>query len=201
MTVEISIDSQLEAALETYDKMADEVKKAAARALNRTITTVRAESARMVSRRYNIKVGDVKDAMHIFSANSTTLQARASTRGRFFRLINFGARPLKRGVSVAVTRGRREVLQNAFIAQMKSGHIGVFTREEDHLANIIGKRGKPIKKFRLRERYTISIPGSLGVEVIEDVIRKIGASALTKNFEHELSYRLNQKGIRMLRSR
>lgn len=44
-------------------------------------------------------------------------------------LIDYKARPTKRGITVAVNKGKRTLVRSAFIARMPTGHRGVFQRK------------------------------------------------------------------------
>lgn len=57
--------------------------------------------------------------------------------GKEVPLGKYPSRQTRRGVSIMVNRGQRKLIRGAFIARMKSGHVGVFMRE--------GKSRLPIK--------------------------------------------------------
>jgi len=62
----------------------------------------------------------------------------------------------KRGVTVGVNKGKRTLIKSAFIATMKSGHVGVFVRERD-AAIASGRDGKGrLRKGRLPIRELFS---------------------------------------------
>jgi hypothetical protein len=55
-------------------------------------------------------------------------------------LVAYPYRQTKQGVSVEVNRGKRTLLKGAFVATLKSGHVGVFRRQ--------GKARLPIEELR-----------------------------------------------------
>ena len=55
-------------------------------------------------------------------------------------LVAYPYRQTKQGVSVEVNRGKRTLLKGAFVATMKSGHVGIFRRQ--------GKTRLPIEELR-----------------------------------------------------
>lgn len=95
----------------------DAFPRAAARAINRTATTVRAESAREIAKRMGTKVGDVKRRAKIRKARPGRLEASITFEGKALNLAAFKARQLKRGVSAAPW-GRRRVFPGAFITRI-----------------------------------------------------------------------------------
>ena len=81
-----------------------------------------------------------------------------------------------KGVS-AMVFGKQYTFKDAFVAQMKSGHRGIFERYED-------KEGKPGKygNQKIRELYTISFP-QMVEDTKKDRIPPILAKAAQANFE------------------
>lgn len=161
-------------------------KKAVVRAMNRTIDQVKTEGSKQMRARYGFKASTVKDTMITYKANGTRLQATLRSRGRRTRLIDMSARQTAKGVSVKIGKTRK-LIKGAFIATMKSGHIGVFIREP---GTEVGKRGKPIIKRKFKELYTIAIPEALGSADIMSALKAKAADVFPKRLEHEINWLL-----------
>lgn len=114
------------------------IQRATARALNKAIVSVRAEAARGVKAELpSLKAADIKSVMRLERTKASTSVAEQSAAivvsGRPIELYKFAARPRtvqtargpRQGVTVKVKQ-ERKVVSGAFIAEMKSGKIGVW---------------------------------------------------------------------------
>lgn len=106
--------------------------RAVSRAGGDAIRAGRVASSRSVRERKRMKLGRVnaalvltfpKGAKHV---DDLVWQMRAS--GAPVPVSEYPFRQTKRGVSVAINRGRRVLISGAFVATMRSGHVGVFRR-------------------------------------------------------------------------
>ena len=91
--------------------------KAAARALNRAATTVRAEASREIRKEYNIKASEIRKEMSIQRATPSRLVSAVKAKGRRLTLLRFNARQNRTGVAVTIKKGRRQTIKSAFIAR------------------------------------------------------------------------------------
>jgi Prophage minor tail protein Z (GPZ) len=109
---------------------------ALARALTRAgadaIRAMRAQSKRMVRERKRIKAKYLADkALPLTFPRGkaiSDLAWRMDVSGRPVPLGEYPSRQTKKGVSVEVTKGRRKLLESAFIRPKKGGGKGVFKR-------------------------------------------------------------------------
>ena len=116
---------------------------AAARAVNRVATTVRAHTARSVAKKTGLPVGSVKRRISIIRRATKTLPgALIAITGRPLNLMRFGARQLKRGGVSAKPWGKRQKFAEGFIARMPNGVEIVVKRSR------AGKAGKKIQSGR-----------------------------------------------------
>lgn len=96
------------------------------------IRATRASSKRGVRERVALRAGYLADrALPLTYASGTALGAlawRMDVSGREVPLGEFPRRQVKRGVSVEVRRGRRVVIDSAFLAKGRSSREGVFLR-------------------------------------------------------------------------
>lgn len=104
--------------------------RAAARALNRTATTVRANSIRAIAKDMGVKQRVVRDRTRIKRAHPNRLDQGAQVifRGRRLNLIRFGARQTRRGVS-ATPWGKRRIFPQTFLVDLGTGlFVGIRKR-------------------------------------------------------------------------
>ena len=118
------------------------VRQATARSLNEIARSARAKSAKDIRQEVNLKAGDIKAAIKQQNAKAQQpvdeQQAQLAFSRKPIPLAKFGAKPRIvgrtrsgkpiTGVSVKV-KNQRKVVQGAFLANMKSGHQGVYMRK------------------------------------------------------------------------
>ena len=184
MATAFSLNFNLTAALRQMNvTLTRGVSTAAARAINRTLTSERAALGSDVAKNMGIKVGTAKDAMTIEKAITSNLAGRLIAKGKRIPRIEFDARgpePLRgrgQGVSYRGENGRIRV-SNAFIATVGTGgHRGVFVR-------------KTTKRLPIRELFGPSI-----AHVFEKLVPNGEArrnDVLVKNLEHEIEFALSR---------
>lgn len=93
---------------------------------------MKAASVRSVRFRKRIKIKKINDALPVFlsrqSDDLSELEGTLLASGEAIPLIEYPNRQLRRGVSVAINASKRVLIKSAFMATMKSGHTGIFTR-------------------------------------------------------------------------
>ena len=116
MALSVSVSTDVKKAIKELSRQHKKIPQAAARAINRTASTVRTHTSREVADQGGFKPkGIVKKNTTLKRANPRNLEARLIARGRPSNLIRFAARQTKRGVS-AQPWGRRRVFPGTFIA-------------------------------------------------------------------------------------
>lgn len=104
------------------------LRKAGATALKR----MRAEASRRVRARKRIKGTYVRRALTVRRPKGpggiSSMAWAVDVTGEPVPLVAYPHRQTKKGVSVSVNRGKRTLIEGAFLATMGSGHQGVFTR-------------------------------------------------------------------------
>lgn len=97
----------------------DEVAKAQVRGINSTLPGVRTDGVKILSDHYALTASAIRESWKISKASFNRDPAGVvSSRGTFIRLIKFGARQNKTGVSVKVLKGKpRATVEHAFIAK------------------------------------------------------------------------------------
>jgi hypothetical protein len=130
----ISVDVNDRLVVEDLLGRSAKITRAAVRALNRAIDSGKTAMSRDIAQDTGLKVGEVKAALPVRKATRDRLEAAFAATLKRIPLIHFRARgpePSRgrgRGVSYGLPGGRSRVA-NAFIAQMASGHRGVFKRK------------------------------------------------------------------------
>lgn len=157
------------------------VDKAAKAAINKALSKGRTEVSTQIRKKWNIKKKDLDKKLTIKKANGTYLSGSFLARSRPISTTYYGAKQFtphgvanragkktrkrktgKSGVFTQILRNGKKTHQpHAFIAKMKSGHIGVFER--------VNK-----KRLKIREYNTITIASMFGQkEVYEPALKKI----------------------------
>lgn len=161
---------------------------AVARAINKSAMSARTEAAREISADIGLRVGLVRGEISVDRATPERAIATIGVRGRRIPLIEFGARGKEpsRGRGRGVTyrmRGVRMRLPHAFIAQMRSGHRGVFKRTRT-------------KRLPIVELHGPSLARVFAKDAIVKAVRARYEEAMTKNLPHEIEFELRRLGAR-----
>jgi hypothetical protein len=156
------------------------IKKAASRALNKTLTTVNAVAAREIKNDIggSIKIGDIKSLLRQIKSNPIQLIASLIASGKRLPLIKIdpGARQNSAGVKYKNSKGT-VIIPGAFIATMKSGHKGVFKR-------------KGVSRLPIKELAGASVPRVFLQSSVTQALTRTAAESWYKNFTHEIQYEL-----------
>ena len=194
--LEIKIDSNIKAVQQQLNRLSDDLRgKALARAINRTTDSARAMAARLIrDAGYGLQVTVIKERIGVIRATPKNPVAILRLSGRPIPLIAYSARqaPRKAGVNVKVLNGAKN-LPYAFMATMKSGHRGVFTRKS---GTQMGKRGQPILNRKIEERFGPSIANAGNNERVRKALQAKLSESLAKNLQAEIAYRLSKAGSR-----
>jgi hypothetical protein len=152
-------------------------KRATVRALNRALTAGKAQMATLVAKDMGLKSRDAKEAIRAQEATPDRLQVQLVASLRRLPLSRFDAKgPLPsfgrgRGVSYRIGSTGRGRVESAFLAQMSSGHLGVFRRTGKGRLPVIELFGPSIgrvfEKYRdpvvavMRETFTARLAHEL----------------------------------------
>lgn len=123
------------------------MKRAVARALRKAGSTalrdMRSEAVKRIRQRKRIAPKYISRALTLRRPKGSDIEAMRwalLVSGEPVPLVAYPHRQVARGVSVEVNRGKRTLLDGAFVARMKSGKVGVFKRR--------GKERLPIDELR-----------------------------------------------------
>lgn len=184
MTVTVSLDTS--EATRAIRALKNRAPKAIVRAINRSAESAKTAVSREIARDMKAKVGAVKDRISIIKAREGTAKAShryaatlyASTKR--LPLYAMGARgPYpSRGKGRGVTaRTPQRRYPNAFLAQMRSGHMGVFTRTS--------RRRLPVVELMYVSIWKV-------FDKFKHVAVARGYEQLAKNLKHELRFAARQ---------
>lgn len=150
MNVTVRVDAEaVRAALSNLSEAVSN--RAIIRSLDRAVDAGRTEATRVVRDELNLKLADAREVISVRkAAGSGHFTASIVIVPKPVPLIDYSAHQTKAGVTVKVKRaGGRGLVRSAFIATMKSGHRGVFTRT--------GKTGIVSKRLPIRELFSTSV--------------------------------------------
>ena len=125
MRLEIKVDTRgYDAA---FDRLVRAVATASTRTANRLIEQAKTAGLREISKIYGLGPRTFEKYVQITLARDGENEATIRVRGRELPVYLFDPRQTKAGVTVRI-KGRRILIPGAFLARMRSGHIGVFAR-------------------------------------------------------------------------
>lgn len=189
--IEVRVRVDISRALRKLDVTKEQARKAISRALDKTAITARAEAAREIKAAgYGLKIAAIKKSIKIVRARGKKLRAIVRASGRPTPLIDYGARQTRKGVTVAVLRGRK-LINGAFIATMPTGHRGVFLRKGTAHKQVkrngrVTSSGLPIK-----ELFGPSVPSAFANTVVQAAL----ARAIRERFPEVLKQELRYVGL------
>lgn len=106
--------------------------RALAKAGTDAIRQLKSTSNKTVRQRKRFKVARVNKALPVYypqnKSDISRLVWRMDVSGAPVPLAEFPYRQTRKGVSVAVNTGKRVMVKGAFVARMKSGHVGIYHR-------------------------------------------------------------------------
>jgi hypothetical protein len=183
-TMDLSIQASIEELSRWSGLAQKEIDKATWLAINRSIDGARTEADRNIRERYNIKREDVRKVLTIKSyASQSRLQAIMQAQGKRIPVYAFAARPKepawRKPVTVSISKAKGRIGKKAwFVARMKSGHVGVFVRENQSV--------KPTVRLPIKEVMTISVPEMLKGKEVMKLVQDGTRERFDKEFERLL---------------
>lgn len=161
----------------------DKVNQVLARAVNRSVSTVKAAISRKVREKYLIKAADVKTSIDITKATADKPVAIVRSSGKKIDLTKFRVRPdmLKKGAhdySVQILKGGGMKEVPGFAAGGE--HWGLFRRT--------GAARYPITRL-----MGPAVPEMIGRPDVMEYIEEKGNEMLQKRIRHEIDYIMRQR--------
>lgn len=161
-------------------------KKAWKSVIKRANQTVRSETTKQISKIYAISQKDIRAETNISiktKTNGDDVVGEVEFSGYKIPLYRFNVTPktVKHGATIKAAQlksSQQTVFEHAFIAMMKSGHIGMFERKS--------KKPFPIKEFMGSSTAQMAA-NTVVVEKVEEKAKE----TIDKRIEHEISRILN----------
>lgn len=193
----------IESVLDALSKVEQGAEKAASRAINKTLKNGARLTARMVSSEFNIKQAEVMDQLTIRRATYSNVEGELNFTGRgslpLIRYVSGSTDPVPtmpkfyktpqaervKGVKVKVKKSTGiSTLKSAFLAEMASGHVGVFERTDDDWSSPI------------TEMYGTTYLSWLNTDLVADHLEEQVFERFEHHLEHEANFVLQQAGLR-----
>lgn len=159
--------------------------RAVTRALNAAIRKAQSEAVKGVAREIGIKQKTARGATKLRLANRRRLAADVTARGRRIPLVEMGGRQTRQGVTYK-SRGKRQLIKGAFIAKMKSGHVGAFKRRY---------YGQNSKRLPIDEKLGPSIPLLFVQDHIAEAMDKAARQVWGKELARQVNLARREAGL------
>jgi len=173
---------------------ASDVNKALVRSINTTLTGVRTDGVKMLSDHYALTASAIRESWKIQKAAFNNPSGVVSTAGTFVRLIKFGARQTKTGVSIKVLKKNpRAVIKHAFISKIRAGQH----EQQGYWRQYKGARKKVVPgrayaqmpyayRFPTKALYGPRLQDYLGDPGIIGTLTKMAGERLTKDMARQV---------------
>lgn len=179
--VEVTVDKRaIKKAEKALKNIPNGSKGAVANATNRAIAKGRTTISKEITSEFTIKAKDVKATLSLQKATVSRLGGLVKSAAPVTTLIRFKTTPKtvtkKRpaALKVAVKKGGYKTLPGAFIAQTKSGHIGVFERSKE-------------SRLPIKQMMGPSIPYMAKGRKVSDTVQKDITNMFYTRLDHEVN--------------
>lgn len=190
---QLTIDtSQCEIAKKFLTKeLAPKIKPEIADAANRAAAGIRTDGTRAITKQYGITRKLVFDSWKVrrSSRNAAEPIAYAVTQSGMVPLYQYKPSPKSvmtgrtRGGVSAMVVGQRVTFKHAFVAKMKSGHVGVFRR-------------RSTRRLDIEELYGLSVPQLAEREEVASVVQAGASKRFEARLLHGIDRLLSQYGAK-----
>jgi hypothetical protein len=179
MAIEVRTTWDVRALVKTLEGLSSpRLERAAAVALNDTAKNAQVQAVKLVAPQLGLPSGEMKRSIGLGSpATPAHLKTSVIGSGRPIPLIRFRARDTHGSGVVVRIAGHTETYRRAFIAKMKSGHVGVFERMTP------GRRA-------IRQLYGPSAAGMFGRQDVLGVVTRTLDENLLKNLRRQVDRQL-----------
>lgn len=180
--VRISVRSDVQRALREFREQTAQVRKAAARAINRTADRVVTQFDREIRSQYTVKRAALKRRIIVRKrASIYALKAEIEASGKPLPIDAFSVTKGKRGVSVKVKKGgARSRFDKAFVLPGRAGDFIVAR------GRYSGNRFVPNKSHTPIRLVGPGIPQMFNAQGVQRRIQSFADRTFAQRFEHEL---------------
>ena len=173
-------------------------------AINRGLSRVKTAAWQGIKQVYTVQAAALNAATNtrIQKASTGNLAGFVRFAGYKIPLYKFKVSPKQPGgkklVRASVKKGGGAVFESAFIAAMKSGHVGVFERTgEQGIAGRLAKTKTPggtMHTEKLEEKMGLSAAQMAGQEAVSRQVQEEAQRLVNERLEHEIDRLLNGYG-------
>lgn len=206
-TILISLDSDIDAMEKRLSRFGEKLRNTVVRrSLSRTATTARKQAIVSMREEYklNLSQKEMKKFVQLKVGKGANLEATISVKGKPLPLYAFDpsvyggpsgwpkrGRHKEGGVRVKV-KGKKIEVPHAFIAKMKSGHVGVFARGGwSSVAGGTKRFGNftySNKRLPIQELKTFSYPQAFVHKAVSTEVMKVIHIKFPKELEHQIEF-------------
>lgn len=164
-----------------------DAKKAAYRAINRSLVAGRKAAGEEVAKDYKISGGKVNKIGKFARANSSNIEATITWKGPAIPLEEWGTNPAnppkrrrKKPLVGKVFRGKKTTYKGVFVGRYNSGKARAYVRTTKN-------------RFPIRRVYGPSAAQLVAAKYVKERFTKRASQMLEKRLEHEINYILSKK--------
>lgn len=173
--------------------------RALSNSMNRGITKIKTGAFKEIKQVYAVQSADLSKSTTVRTKNTSTgdIAGYVNFSGVKIPLYKFNATPKhgKGTVKAGLKRGSMTNFENAFVATMASGHVGIFERTgEQGIKSRKDKYGENKHTEKVREIMGLSAPQMIGNEEVITSLEKEAQEVINKRLEHEVDRLLNGYG-------
>lgn len=158
------------------------IPKAFRSAINRVGQGIKTEVSRKIREKYDIKAGDVKKHgnIRVIKSNAAKMELLLHSKGRNIPLIRFKTKPSKpparppKVLTASVKKSGGKPIPGAFVAGMRSGHVGVFRRHG-------------MNRLPIQELYGPAVPVMMSEESVVEHLQNEAHIRMQKRLDHEVN--------------
>lgn len=190
----IADTKRLEETMKALDHVPEKAKIALARSINKAALSARTEVVRKARARFQIQANRARSTIHISKASSSADMPTAFVVSKEERqqIIRFRVSPKdprpQKGlnniqkkampkVRVSVTRGKSTPFKHAFVARLRSGHVGLFMR-------LKGEKTET-GKTKLHEHYGPAVPQMIGGKTGAEAVAELASKKFFDEFDRQ----------------
>lgn len=177
--IELKLD-QIKVIEQVLKNTPKQVPLVVSRAINRAAYSGRTQAGKSVRKEYEVKHRTVISTIKVKKASPNDLQADFRSKGETLKLMDFKVRPgqpdpnRKNPINVTVRKNASKIFLGGFVAQMKSGHMNVFSRQSE-------------KRFPIKGHYGPSVPQMIGNEDVIEEVETQASNTLESRLIHEIN--------------
>lgn len=170
--------------------------------INTTLTGVKTDTKAEIRKDVTVKAAAIAKTIKVVRASKNKVSGALRSKGGFVPLINYTHSQTKKGVTVQVAKsGKRTLFLGAFIATMKSGHKGIFSREKPpwktHRSNKLpwkrfGFTNRSYGRLPINQQFGPRIPGIMGKDSVMEPILKKAGDRIHKELGRRMNFELNK---------